>query len=113
MGGTYEKTVVAASKLRIHYNEDEGKVHIHDDAKGIKFVYLVEDWPTAYAKFRDDTIKSNFGILIGEGGVELKGSLVGTKVTLEIRSPIQGLEEFDAFAADLEEEDEADEADEE
>lgn len=122
MGGKYEATTAGSSKLRIHLDEAEGMVyvnmvHVHDDAKGIRFVYPADDWAGAYAKFRNETVKTGFGLLVDENLVELKGTLTGSKVTLEIRSPIKGLEEFDSFMASLDagaDDDEADdEADEE
>ena len=103
MGGSYEKTTtpVGGAKLRIHYNEDEDSVHVHDDKAGIKFVCRTAVWPATYSKLRADALKSNMGMAMDANQVELHATLAGRTVTLGLRSPITGLEEFDKFTAEL------------
>jgi len=47
MGGTNETVI---KSLRMHVNDTEGKVHVHDDGKGLKFTASTRDFKSEMSK---------------------------------------------------------------
>lgn len=58
MGGSNEKNICG---LRLHLNDDEGKVHIHDDSRGIKFLLDKKEF--------NEEVSDSFKLLNGKDGI--------------------------------------------
>ena len=87
------------SNLRIH--ESGGDVHVHDDAKSVRFKMSVGDWKTKYAQLKADTVASGVGILFDDTGHELRATKISGKVSFALHEVKSGFERFDDFVATL------------
>ncbi len=63
MGGLREEIItVKSGSLGIHEEATTGLVHIHDDAKGAKFICNLSDFKDKWAKAKDDNFSIPFEI---------------------------------------------------
>ena len=99
MGGEKE---FKESDLRTHKGDKDGKVHIHDDKAGVKFVMPIDEFTEKYAILKNETLKSNFGLMFDEtGNVELHARLENGQVKFQIRNKVKGFEKFDSFVSEV------------